>query len=114
MGAGQSSTSSIGSLFSIARNAVDDPGSHADDHAALCAAHVEVGADLGAVVLEGLGRRGHVALPVDHHLRRAVLIEGNCVDDPFRRLLVRIGLGGPVDRELRREAGPEGGDLGQR
>ena len=79
--------------FTPARDGVDGPGRHGDDQAALRSGHVEVGADLGAVVLKGLGRGVYVALPVDHDLGRAVRIEGDGVDDPCRRFLVAVALG---------------------
>ena len=65
----------------FARQRMNNAGRHADDQTALRAGHVEVGADLGAVVLEGLERGVYVALPVDHDVRRAVRIEGDGIDD---------------------------------
>ena len=100
------------SLLSIHRN--NYSVRYKDDQTALSTSHLKVDADLGAVVLKGVWRWIHVALPVNHCLGRSVRTEDDSVNNARRRLLVRIALTEAIDRKLRHETRPEDGNLRQR
>src|SRR3546814_2431477 len=70
-----------------------DDGSRGNqyDQTPLCLRHLEIGAHLSAVVLEGIGPRIDIALPVDDHLRPSVRAEDDGVGNADGHLFSGIG-----------------------
>ena len=87
--------------LSIPYNEVGAAGCKEHNQSTLRTGHVEVSADLCAIMLEGFLRGFDVALPVNHHLRFAVGTEGDGVDNARHRLFMHVRVVRRIDREFR-------------